>query len=63
MSVTVNNNSPIQDYVPPDDQTPPAEIVHVMSIFLCVEMMRRLQIDTDLMFFEHQNTVGVTEKL
>ena len=22
-SVTVNNNSPIQDYVHPDDQTPP----------------------------------------
>lgn len=27
------------------------------------EMMRRLQIDTDLTFFEHQNTAGVTEKL
>ena len=25
-SVTVNNNSPIQDYVHPDDQTQPFEI-------------------------------------
>ena len=27
-SVTVNNNSPIQDYVHPDDQTQPFEIVY-----------------------------------
>ena len=27
MSVTVNNNSPIQDYVHPDDQTQPFEII------------------------------------
>ena len=26
MSVTVNNNSPIQDYVHPDDQTQPFEM-------------------------------------
>ena len=28
-SVTVNNNSPIQDYVHPDDQTQPFEIIIV----------------------------------
>ena len=61
-SVTVNNNSPIQDYIHPDNQTQPT-FIHVISIFLYVEMMRRLQIDTDLTFFEHQNTAGVTEKL
>ena len=27
MSVTVNNNSPIQDYVHPDDQTQPLELL------------------------------------
>ena len=27
-SVTVNNNSPIQDYVHPDDQTQPFEILY-----------------------------------
>ena len=26
-SVTVNNNSPIQDYVHPDDQTQPFDII------------------------------------
>ena len=31
-SVTVNNNSPIQDYVHPDDQTQPFEIIIVMRI-------------------------------
>ena len=61
-SVTVNNNSPIQDYIHLDNQTQPT-FMHVISIFLYVEMMRRLQIDTDLTFFEHQNTAGVTEKL
>ena len=30
--VTVNNNSPIQDYVHPDDQTQPFEIIIVMRI-------------------------------
>ena len=61
-SVTVNNNSPIQDYIHPNNQTQPT-FIHVISIFLYVEMMRRLQIDTDLTFFERQNTAGVTEKL
>ena len=31
-SVTGNNNSPIQDYVHPDDQTQPFEIIIVMRI-------------------------------
>ena len=33
-SVTVNDNSPIQDYVNPDDQTQPT-IILLLLIFLC----------------------------
>ena len=35
-SVTVNNNSPIQDYVHPDDQTQPifADHYNLLSLFL-----------------------------
>ena len=32
MSVTVNNNSPSQDYVHPDDQTQPTFEIEQMSI-------------------------------
>ena len=34
-SVTVNNNSPIQDYIHPDDQTQPtfAEHYNLLSLF------------------------------
>ena len=32
-AVTVNNNSPIQDYVHPDDQTQPF-IIHVLANLL-----------------------------
>ena len=33
-SVTVNNNSPIQDYVHPDDQTQPTfRIKYLVSLF------------------------------
>ena len=31
-SVTVNNNSPIQDYVHPDDQTQPIRGGHVVEV-------------------------------
>ena len=31
-SVTVNNNSPIQDYVHPDDQTEPTFIMSTISV-------------------------------
>ena len=31
-SVTVNNNSPIQDYVHPDDQTQPTFIIIIIII-------------------------------
>ena len=31
-SVTVNNNSPIQDYAHPDDQTQPFEVIYYMAI-------------------------------
>ena len=30
-SVTVNNNSPIQDYVHPDDQTQPFETIIIIT--------------------------------
>ena len=33
MSVTVNNNSPIQDYVHPDDQTQPFEMTPRFKLF------------------------------
>ena len=36
-SVTVNNNSPIHDYVHPDDQTQPTFIIIIIIIILCVE--------------------------
>jgi len=32
MSVTVNNNSPIQDYVHPDDQTQPTFKINTVSL-------------------------------
>ena len=36
-SVTVNNNSPIEDYVHPDDQTQPFEIKSMSSMkSMCV---------------------------
>ena len=36
-SVTVNNNSPIQDYVHPDDQTQPTfEIIIVIIIIIII---------------------------
>ena len=31
--VTVNNNSPIQDYVHPDDQTQPFEIIIIIMVY------------------------------
>ena len=33
-SVTVNNNSPIQDYVHPDDQTQPTFIIIIIIIII-----------------------------
>ena len=33
-SVTVNNNGPIQDYVHPDDQTQPFEIIVYAVVFV-----------------------------
>ena len=42
-SVTVNNNSPIQDYVHPDDQTqPPFKIKLAKMAFIGLETVRRL---------------------
>ena len=35
-SVTVNNNSPIQDYVHPDDQTQPTEIIILITIIIII---------------------------
>ena len=35
-SVTVNNNSPIQDYVHPDDQTQPIEIIILITIIIII---------------------------
>ena len=36
MSVTVNNNSPIQDYVHPDDQTQPFELTIIIIILVLI---------------------------
>ena len=39
-SVTVNNNSPIQDYVHPDDQTQPTfEMTHGFKPFTVLSVM------------------------
>ena len=47
-SVTVNNNSPIQDYVHPDDQTQPTfEMTpgfKPFTIILCITHFRKLSI-------------------
>ena len=37
-SVTVNNNSPIQDYVYPDDQTQPTFEMKTIMIFVTMHM-------------------------
>ena len=37
-SVTVNNNSPIQDYVHPDDQTQPIIIIIIIIITIIIIM-------------------------
>ena len=36
-SVTVNNNSPIQDYIHPDDQTQPTFDMYTMVRYLQVD--------------------------
>ena len=41
-SVTVNNNSPIQDYVHPDDQTQPFEMTHGFKPFKIIIIMETL---------------------
>ena len=38
-SVTVNNKSPIQDYVHPDDQSQPFEIITIVIIVILIVMM------------------------
>ena len=40
-SVTVNNNSPIQDYVHPDDQTQPIQTFHSFAKFYINELPRQ----------------------
>ena len=42
-SVTVNTNSPIQDYVHPDDQTQPFEMVALFVIMLAALERKLLQ--------------------
>ena len=42
-SVTVNNNSPIQDYVHPDDQTQPTfEMTPGFKPFTVLQLIRRI---------------------
>ena len=38
-SVTVNNNSPIQDYVHPDDQTQPFELLLLLLLLLLILLL------------------------
>ena len=47
-SVTVNNNSPIQDYVHPDDQTQPFENYFLLLFHLTVEKVLTDQHDWGL---------------
>ena len=42
-SVTVNNNSPIQDYVHPDDQTQPFELLTLLDFNCCIRLYILLQ--------------------
>ena len=39
-SVTVNNNSPIQNYVHPDDQTQPTFVLYFLSRFVSLVFIR-----------------------
>ena len=41
-SVTVNNNSPIQDYVHPDDQTQPFEMTPGFKPFTVVMLVKKM---------------------
>ena len=41
-SVTVNNNSPIQDYVHPDDQTQPFEMTPGFKPFTVVMLVKQM---------------------
>ena len=52
-SVTVNNNSPIQDYVHPDDQTQPFEMTpgfkpFTVSLLICFLLFARLFLSSAL---------------
>ena len=46
-SVTVNNNSPIQDYVHPDDQTQPFEMTPGFKPFTRYHLIRELFLPKD----------------
>ena len=52
MSVTVNNNSPIQDYVHPDDQTQPTLLL--LLLLLCTRSLNNfVPIDiVQLMYYQ-----------
>ena len=43
MTVTVNNNSPIQDYVHPDDQTQPFEMTPGFKPFTYKTLMEKFE--------------------
>ena len=54
-SVTVNNNSPIHDYVHPDDQTQPFEVTPgfkpFTAVLFCIEILNHF-LSTSKVHFE-----------
>ena len=68
MSVTVNNNSPIQDYAHPDDQTQPFEMTPGFKPFTAVRLISIICERTLQLHFLHlhvihvQSTTGISNR-
>ena len=52
-SVTVNNNSPIQDYVHPDDQTQPIIIIIIIITIIIIIMNYYCNYDSQILLYGH----------
>ena len=67
-SVTVNNNSPIEDYVHPDDQTQPFEMTPGFKPFTAVRLISIICERTLQLHFLHlhvihvQSTTGISNR-
>ena len=63
-SVTVNNSSPIQDYVHPDDQSQPTfEMIPGFKPFTVLMLVIIFETRVNSLYFEIVNPVNLTEPL